>query len=203
MRIKTIHIKNFRSFKDGMISLDKYTSFVGPNGAGKSTVLCALNVFFREVEGSTTNLSDLDAEDFHARDVSNPIEITVTFCDLTEDAQRDFAEYFRQNELTVTAKAIFDPASGFATVKQFGQRLAIEQFKAFFQLYNSGRAVAELRAEYAKLRADNSELPTINTKEGMRDALRAYEEANPAKCVLIPSEDQFYGFSKGSNRLDV
>jgi putative ATP-dependent endonuclease of OLD family len=201
MRIKSIRIKNFRSFKDSTIMFDDYTSLVGPNGAGKSTVLCALNVFFREVEASATDLSDLDVEDFHERDTTDPIEITVTFKDLNEDAQSDFADYFRQDELTVTAKAVFDQASGIASVKQFGQRLAIEQFKAFFQLYNDGKPVADLRAEYGKLRAENSDLPAINTKDGMRDALRAHEEANPTKCVLIPSEDQFYGFSKGRNRL--
>ena len=35
----------------------------------------------------------------------------------------------------------------------------------------------------------------------MKDALRNYEEAHPERCVLIASEDQFYGFSKSSNRL--
>ncbi|TVR07030.1 MAG: DUF2813 domain-containing protein [Salinarimonadaceae bacterium] len=92
MRIKSISIKNFRSLKDCTIDFDRYTSLVGPNGAGKSNILYALNVFFRETEGSPTNLSDLDIEDFHARDVHEPIEITVTFCDLNTDAQTDFAE---------------------------------------------------------------------------------------------------------------
>ena len=30
--------------------------------------------------------------------------------------------------------------------------------------------------------------------------LRAYEDEHSELCDLIPSEDQFYGFSKGSNR---
>lgn len=35
----------------------------------------------------------------------------------------------------------------------------------------------------------------------MADALKNYEAANPDKCELIPSEDQFYGATKGANRL--
>ena len=96
MRIKSVTIKNFRSFKDRTVHFDNYTALVGPNGAGKSNVLCALNVFFREANGSATNVSDLDIEDFHARDTKHPIEVTVTFYDLSDEAQEDFSEYYRQ-----------------------------------------------------------------------------------------------------------
>lgn len=201
MRIKTVSIKNFRSFKECTVDLSAYTSLVGPNGAGKSTILCALNIFFRESEGSTTNINDLDIEDFHIRDGSQPIEITVTFSDLSNDAKKDFSEYFRQGELIITAKATFEISSGLASVKQFGQRRAMEQFKTFFELYNSGKPAADLKAEYARIKGDIPDLPTATTKDAMRDALRDFEEANSDKCILIPSEDQFYGFSKGSNRL--
>ncbi|MEZ4690065.1 MAG: AAA family ATPase [Ignavibacteria bacterium] len=46
MKIESVRIENFRSFKDETIILDDYTCFVGPNGAGKSTVFYALNIFF-------------------------------------------------------------------------------------------------------------------------------------------------------------
>ena len=69
-----------------------------PNGAGKSTILCALNIFFREIDGTSTSTTDLDEEDFHNRDTSHPIEITIPFCDLTLAAQTEFAEYYRQGE---------------------------------------------------------------------------------------------------------
>ena len=201
MRIKSILIKNYRSFKECSVEIDGYTSLVGPNGAGKSTVLGALNIFFRETEGSTTSVSDLDIEDFHACDSSEPIEITVTFSELSEEAQQDFADYFRQGELTITAKAVFDEISGIANVRQFGQRQGIENFRKFFELYKDGKPAGELKSEYARLKDENPELPNAVSKDAMRDALRAFEEANPDQCVLIPSEDQFYGFSKGSNRL--
>lgn len=201
MKIEKIRIKNFRSFSDVEINLSAYTSFVGPNGGGKSTILCALNIFFRETENATTNLSDLDAEDFHNRNTDEAIEITVTFDSLSKPAQKDLAEYYRQGRLTITAKAIYDAATGVANVKQFGQRSAMEAFKNFFKLYNEGEKVNELKAEYELIRTQFTDLPKPGTKNAMREALRHYEESNPQQCTLIPSEDQFYGFTKGANRL--
>lgn len=201
MRIENIRIKNFRSFDDVTVTFNPYTSLVGPNGAGKSTILCALNVFFRETESASTNLSDLDAEDFHLLNTNEPIEITLTFTDLSAEAQKDFTEYYRQGALVVTAKAIFNADTNVATVKQFGQRSGMEALKEFFKLYNDGKKVDELKAEYERIRGQFTDLAKPGTKDAMRDTLRAYEEAHPEQCTLIPSEDQFYGFSKGGNRL--
>ena len=79
MKIESVRIENFRGFKDEVISFNDYSCFVGPNGSGKSTVLAALNVFFRQYKDSKTDLSKLSVEDFHHKDVSLPIRITVTF----------------------------------------------------------------------------------------------------------------------------
>ena len=201
MRIEKIQIKNFRSFDDVTVNFNPYTSLVGPNGAGKSTILYALNVFFRETESASTNISDLDAEDFHLLNTSEPIEITLTFVDLSDEAQKDFTDYYRQGALVVTAKATFNADTKVATVRQFGQRSAMDALKEFFKLYNDGKKADELKAEYERIRGRFSELPKPGSKDAMRDALRGFEESHPEQCVLIPSEDQFYGFSKGANRL--
>lgn len=201
MRIKSVHIKNLRSFIDQKIEFSRYNRLVGANGAGKSTVLCALNIFFRETQHTATDLTALQAEDFHARDVASPIEITVKFSELSEEAQADFADYCRQGTLVVSAVAQFDEATGVAIVKQYGQRMAMADLAPYFKAANDGKPVAELKVIYATLRATHPELPTATTKDAMAAALHAYEAARPEKCVLIPSEDQFYGISKGSNRL--
>lgn len=117
MRIKSVRIKNLRSFIDQKIEFSRYNRLVGANGAGKSTVLCALNIFFRETQHTATDLTALQAEDFHVRNVASPIEITVEFNELSEEAQADFADYYRQGTLVVSAVAHFDKATGVATVK--------------------------------------------------------------------------------------
>lgn len=52
MKIKTIKIKNFRSYKDEIeIEFGDLTTFVGKNDIGKSTVLEALDIFFNVGKG--------------------------------------------------------------------------------------------------------------------------------------------------------
>lgn len=201
MRIKTIRIRNYRSFDDLTVTFENFTSLVGPNGAGKSTILCALNIFFREIDGNTTSTTDLEEEDFHNRDTSHPIEITVVFGDLEPDAQTEFAEYYRQGELIITARASFDSSTRVASVRQYGQRKAMEAFKGYFEAYNGGKPASECKAEFEKIRSAIDGVAAATSKDAMRDALRQYEEDHPEECILIPSEDQFYGFSKGANRL--
>lgn len=201
LKIKSVKISNLRAFSDVEVPLDDYTSVVGPNGAGKSTILCALNIFFRETDGASTNLIDLDAEDFHQCQTKQPIEITVTFTDLAVDAQEEFSEYYRSGVLIVTARAEYDEQSRLASVKQYGQRLAMAEFADFFKLYNDGGKAGDLAALYDVARKKFGDLPKVGSKDFNRDALRAYEEAHSDQCVLLPSEDQFYGFSKGANRL--
>ena len=201
MKISSVRIENFRSFEDTTIPLNDYACLVGPNGAGKSNVLTALNVFFRESENLPTDLSQLDQEDFHYKNTDEAIQITVTFTDLDDEAQDDFSDYVRQGKLVVSAVATFDGTTGKAQVKQFGQRLGMRALAPFFKAVGEGMKVADLKEIYGKLRLIYADLPAPGTKEAMMQALHDFEGARPNDCELIPSEDQFYGFSKGTNRL--
>ena len=107
MRIKQVRIQNFRSCEDATFGLAPYTCLIGPNGAGKSTVLQALNIFFREDGITGLNVSELEEQDFHFGNTKDPVEITVTFVDLGKDAQDEFAAYYRNGELIVSAFAEF------------------------------------------------------------------------------------------------
>lgn len=97
--------------------------------------------------------------------------------------------------------ATFDSATGKANVKQYGQRLGMTAFASFFEATDAGKKVAELKEIYSNLRQSYADLPAPSTKDAMVQALRDYEASRPGECELLPSEDQFYGFSKGANRL--
>lgn len=201
MKIESVRIENFRTFKDETITFDDYTCFVGPNGAGKSTVMNALNVFFRQYKDSKTDLSKLSIDDFHHKNTQSPISITVTFKDLSNNAKESLADYVRQDRLIVTARAEFDEGTERAEVKQYGNRLGMEDFRVWFEAEKEKKSASELKEIFSKLRSKWSGISAATSKSDMSTALNNFESLNPDQCTLIPSEDQFYGVSKGANRL--
>jgi len=198
MRIKSVRIQNFRSFEDEIIFLDNYNCFVGANGSGKSTVLSALNIFFRDTSHSAHEYTVLTKEDFHCKNTNNPIEITVTFDHLSDEAKEDLSHYVRQDELTVTAKAIYSAETQQAEVIQYGKRKGMVEFIPFFQAVKNGAKKDGLKTIYENIQTQGVSLPAPGTIQQMKDALNGYEAEHPNDCGLIESPDQFYGFTQGS-----
>lgn len=202
MRIQSVRIQNFRSFEDETIEFSDYTCLVGANGSGKSNVFHALNVFFHEAQTPGLDVQALSEEDFHRKNTKDPVVITITFADLSAETQQDFAHYYRQGQLLVSAAADFDPATRKAEVRQFGQRLAMKAFAPFFKADGDKKRVAELKSIYEDIRKSFGDLPPPSSKDSMIDALRSYEANHAEACEAIPSEDQFYGVSKGTNLME-
>ena len=200
MKIKSVQIENFRSFANQTVSLNDYCCLVGPNGAGKSTVLAALNVFFQEQDCSVTDTKSLCDEDFFRRKTETPIRITVTFRDLGAEATAELSDYVRHDELVVTAEAKYEVKRRQAEVRYFGKRLGMEEFRAFFEAEKGKAGAAELNDLYSTLRQQFTELPRVRSIRDKIEALREYESERPAACVLISSEDQFYGYN-GTGKL--
>lgn len=200
MKISKIHIQNFRSFKDETIEIDNYTCFVGPNGAGKSSILAALNVFFQDQSGSSTDVSNLEEEDFFLRHTDIPIRITITFRDFCPKAREELTDYIRQDQLIITAEAKYDPEKSKATVIQYGQRLGMQSFRKYFEAVKDGSKVTDLKTIFSGLRKEYSGIGSASTKDAMADALRAYESDHPDECNIIPSSDDFYGI-RGTGKL--
>lgn len=76
MKISSIKLKNFRSYKDEVeIKFNDFTALIGKNDAGKSTVLEALDIFFNDAK--------IDKDDINIENVENTeIIISVCFTDL-------------------------------------------------------------------------------------------------------------------------
>lgn len=194
MKIKTIRIENFRGFTDETVTLNRYSCFVGPNGAGKSSILAALNVFFCQQGSSSTEVSKLIDEDYFCKNTSEPVRITITFDDLNAAARDALADYVRQDELVVSAEAVFDQATGFGQVRHFGQRPGMVEFQPFFDADKAKAKASELSTIYERIR-QQFDLPNARSKEDKAEALRAFEAAHPGQCILLRSEDNFYGFN--------
>ncbi|MCY1077911.1 ATP-binding protein [Archangium lansingense] len=201
MQIKSIRIENFRAYRDETIHLNRYTCLVGTNGVGKSTILTALNIFFRDQSGASTDVVYLDEEDFHKKDTSRPIRITVTFNNLSPEAQQDFQAYYRQGELIISSVALWSSETRKAEVMQYGQRMVMKRFTQFFAKFDDGESAAILKEIYNQIKSEIPELGLVTSKKEMHTELSRYESAHPELCEPVQSKDQFYGITKGANRL--
>ena len=75
IKLRNVHIKNFKSIKDAEFKLEDFTGFVGHNNAGKSNILDAIYWLFRR--------SSLQVSDFNNKDLE--VEITGEITGLSEE----------------------------------------------------------------------------------------------------------------------
>jgi len=193
-----VTIENFRTFKKESIQFGNYVSLVGPNGAGKSTVLTALRIFFRDTADTASDLQTLGEEDFHNKDTTKDIVITVAFTELDEEAQKELQHYYRHDALIISAVAHWNGRC--AEVIQYGERLGIKAFRSYFEAEKKSN-VTQLKEIYSGLCDPYPGLPMPKTKAQMMEALIAYEGDHPEKLELLRSEDKFYGFTGGQALL--
>lgn len=82
MKIKSVKIKNFRSYKDEVkVDIGDLTAFVGKNDIGKSSILEVLDIFFNENKG----IIKIDKDDINKAALAeedNEIVIAVVFEEL-------------------------------------------------------------------------------------------------------------------------
>ena len=127
MIIESVLVKNYRSIHDQTLYCDSLTALVGRNGSGKSSFLSALDLFYDSAVQVTT-------ADFYNEDTSKPIEIIITFSELTREETRLFSKYITDRRLTV-AKVIEDSGSPRPNVRFHGFHL---QHPRFNNIRNAG-----------------------------------------------------------------
>jgi predicted ATP-dependent endonuclease of OLD family len=95
MKIRKIEIKNYRSLRDVTIYPKDILALVGRNNSGKSNVLKALELFF---EGTTTLV---DEECYHIHETTKPIEIFITFEQLSDWEKEQFKPWISGDKLVI------------------------------------------------------------------------------------------------------
>lgn len=180
MKIKAVHIQNFRSILSVDIEFDSLTALVGRNGAGKSNILKATELFY------LIN-PRLSVEDFYNRDVTSPIEITLTFTDLDADEKERFKSYIQNDELSVV-RVLTQTEN-----KYHGSSLQNPDFKPL----RSAGAAAELKDTYRRLREGNyPNLPPYSNKDTAMASIKQWEEEHGNVCVRERDDGQFFGFKQ-------
>ena len=150
MRIKTVHIQNFRTLEDLTIDFASITTFIGPNGAGKSTVLRALDWFFNGKPG------DLVDEDCSFGNAEHPISVSVTFDALTEKDRESLEKYAPEGSKTFAAWKTRHP-DGSETMSANARSFAL------FNQIRMAVSAAEKKTHYGDLRNSRPELNRLFT----------------------------------------
>lgn len=194
MLIKSIQVKNFRCIEEATLETDVLTVLVGRNGAGKSTFLKAFDLFYLPNAYYTE-------EDFFNKNTSNPIEITVTFCELTEQERELFKSLIDGDTLTVS-KILTWPLQK-SSQKYYGKT----KRNPDFQSVRTAQRVTDKRRAYRELResgySDLPDLPGNASKEDIENTLRGWEERHPDRLEWVQDEGQFFGFKEvGQARLE-
>lgn len=107
MKIEKIEIKNFRSLHDVIIYPKDILALVGRNNSGKSNIIKALELFF---EG-TVRL--VNSECYHNHETGNPIEILVTFNQLSDWEKEKFGPWLDGGKLVVGREIVCKGGNSF------------------------------------------------------------------------------------------
>lgn len=188
MKIQSARIRNFRTLADVTVNFDSVTTLIGPNGTGKSTVLRALDWFFNGRPGS------LSEDDCAFGAVTEPIEVQVTFGELSANDRAELGKYAPAGTTSFTAWKRRSP-DGTETLsansKSYGP----------FNSVREQSSASDKKLAYNSLRNTEPELglPAWSNTENALQALTAWESANTASLVDAPESLQtnFFGFNSG------
>lgn len=186
MQLERARIKNFRSLRDVEVEFGAHTALIGGNGAGKSSILKAIEMFY-----STSKTCG--ADDFFGREQTQPIEIELTFHQLSEQEAAAFEDRVRDGKLVVTR--IFDQSSS------SGRYHGVVPQVADFLAIRAHATATPKRAAYNELRENNpayAGLPNAGSQAAVDQALLEWEANHPEQLVLLPDDGQFFGFQNNS-----
>lgn len=186
MQLRQVTVRHFRSLRDITVDIGSHTALIGSNGAGKSSLLKAIEKFY-----STTR--SLDIDDYYGRDLSNPVEIELTFDSLSPAALEMFDSRVREGRLVVTR--VFDQTA--SSGRYYGSVLQNPDFAPI----RAQTAANPKREAYRLLRTENpafGDLPPATSAAAVDAALIAWEEEHPHNLVLCRDDGQFFGFQNAS-----
>lgn len=182
MQLLQAKICNFRSLRDVTVDFGLHTAFIGGNGAGKSSILKALEKFY----GSARTL---EPDDFYGRNVGVPVEIELTFGNLTHEEVETFQTRVREGRLTITR--VFDNS------QSSGRYHGVVPSNPEFAPLRAMAQAMPRRQAYNALRVDNpkyADLAPAANAEQVSEGMRAWEEAHPDVLELARDDGQFFGF---------
>jgi len=151
MKIKRIHIENFRSLKNVDIYPNNLCVFVGENNAGKSNILQAINLVLGETWPSAKSLRETD---FFGNNMGNSILISLDFEDENEAVRRIFFKAgLEDDELKAELKMNYwHSTTEYYVKKEIREQFGILYIKAIRDLqYHLGQSSWTLMGKIGRL----------------------------------------------------
>lgn len=185
MRLTKAHIKNFRAISDLEFDVGQHTVFVGANGVGKSCALKGIDKFF-------SKSANVGIEDFHERNTDDPIEITLTFAELTANETEVFASRIHSGEMVVSRVFRVGTAS-----RENGKYYGLSLRRPEFQEIRAIEGAIPRRTAFNALAgsAGFEDLPQAANAGQIIEHMDTWEAGHPAQCQLLRDDGQFFGFS--------
>lgn len=170
MRIKAIHVENFRALERAQLSFAATTALLGENNCGKSAFLNAMDLFF----AASPRIRDKDFSNYNFK---SPIDITITFDQFTPDDLKEFSDYFVDGNLVVTRRFVVDGG------KDNGKYFVSARVNPDFSDCRNEDKAAPKREKY-KLLQDKYPLPNVKSADEIEGQLSDWEKANQDQLQL-------------------
>lgn len=182
MRIKSIHVSNFRVLRNTTLNFSPTTALIGENNCGKSAFLNAMELFY-------SSSPRVKRRDFSDENLDDPIDITLHFSDLTPDDHAEFDEYLLNGELVVTRRFHSDGS------KESGKYFVSARVNNDFAECRSEEKANPKKAAYKKLQ-EKYPLPDVKTADEIEGHLIAWEIANPSSdAIEVIKTSSFKGWT--------
>ena len=134
----------------------------------------------------------MTSEDFYDENVTQDIEIIVTYSNLIAEAIGLFSPYI-DNDRLVVVRVFSDPQEG-RSGTYHGMRL---QNPDFTDIRTTAGAMPK-RHKYNEIRdtTNYASLPSATSVEAVLQALAEWEAKNPEQCKPLRDDGQFFGFTQ-------
>lgn len=165
MRIKKLHVSNYRALRSSTLNFSEATALIGENNCGKSAFLQALDLFF-------SRSPQVKIRDFSDDNIIDPIDITVHFSDLTPMDVKEFSGNLLEGELIVTRRFFAD------NTKESGKFFISAKVNPEFSECRNEEGKTQKRNLY-KVIQEKYHLPNVSSAEEIEQRLLDWEEANP------------------------
>lgn len=186
MRLRELHIHNFRCLEDVALPLDDLTVLIGANGAGKSSVLRALDWFF--------NGGSLDLEDVYCEQADRSVSIAAQFDDLDELDKSALGPF--AIDQSAWLRKSWSPEEGLDVSGRRKAYTLFEDVRAMSRADDKKKKYNELRSQAPRLN-----LPSATSGAAVLGALEEWELDHEDELEIVESTADNY-FSAMGERFE-